>query len=154
MLWRSDGLRAPHRPVMDASLGGVRVYSDELVTIGAQFDIELLPPSGEAPIALPVRVVRVGIQPPSGPSFCDVSLQFMTLTPDARRRLDAALTSDSEPRVNDQDCEQVEDVEGEHCHERLLQAAARPALTRTPDGNGHVCEENGDQNELLHCRSR
>lgn len=152
MLWHSSGLRAPRRPVLDASLGGVRVYSDELVAVGAQVDIELMMP-GQAPIALPARVVRVGIQPPSGPSFCDVSLQFVKMPEEARRRLNAALSSVSEPRVDEEDCQQVHHVEREHCDEGLLQASTRAAFASAPDGNGHVCEKNGDQNELLHCRS-
>ena len=155
VLWRSAGLRAPRRPVADMSLGGMRVYSDELVPVGDRIQMELLVP-GEAPIELLARVVRVHILPPSGPAFCDVSLEFLTMTSEARRRLaDRLLPAPcaprlSEPRVDEQHGQEVRDVEHQHGAERLPEPSARAPLARGPDGDRHVCEQDRDKNELLH----
>jgi hypothetical protein len=86
MLWRSAGLRAPRRPLSDLSVSGALVYSDDLPPVGARLELELLVP-GEARIEVVARVVRVSILPPSGPAFCDVALEFLGMTEEAKRRL-------------------------------------------------------------------
>jgi len=71
------------RGVADVSLGGARVYSDDLLEVGAQIVVELSKPGG-AVVEVWARVVRVSILRPTGPAFCAVALQFVGL-PDAVR---------------------------------------------------------------------
>jgi hypothetical protein len=150
MLWRSAGLRAPQRPVADVSLGGARVYSDELVHVGARLELQLLLPQG-VPIDLFARVVRVHILPPSGPAFCDVALEFLAMSDEARTLLGRALPLPaSEPRVEEQHEAEVEDVEDQHHEERLLEPPARISLACGPDGDRHICKQNREEDELLH----
>jgi hypothetical protein len=155
VLWRSAGLRAPQRPVADMSLSGVRVYSDELVPIGDRLQLQLMLPD-EAPIELLARVVRVHILPPSGPAFCDVSLEFLTMTGEARRLLEKRLsppsraTCHSQPRVHEHHCHEVDHVEDQHREECLREPSTCAALARGPDGDRHVCDQDGDEDELLH----
>src|SRR5437879_909395 len=112
VLWRSAGLRAPRRPAVDASLSGMRVYSDEMVPVGARLELEILVP-GETAIEIFARVVRVGMLPPSGPAFCDVALEFLNIPGEARDRLAGCLHAahlpppPSQPRVDEQHCDEI-----------------------------------------------
>jgi PilZ domain len=166
-LWRPAGFLTPRSPVADMSLGGARVYSDELVAVGDPLEIELMVP-GRASLELLARVVRVHVLPPGALALYDVALEFLIMTNEARCRLARMLgvtpfpvhdegsvsgpTSGcaSEPRVDEHHCKQVDDVEHEHGEERLLQPAARVPFASSPDRDRHVCEQNRDKNELLH----
>ena len=150
MLWHSTALRAPHCPVADVSLGGARVYSDELVYVGAQLDLEMVLPDG-ATVPLGARVVRAHMLPPSGPAFCEVALQFLPMSGEARTQLGRLLLPPaSQPRVRDQDEDEVDEVEDQHREECLLQPPPRIRFACGPDGDRHICEQNRDQDELLH----
>jgi hypothetical protein len=151
VLWRSAELRAARRPVVDASQGGMRVYSDQLVPVGARFELELLIP-GESGVYLLARVVRVSSLPQHSPSFCEVAFEFLAMTSEARGRLAACfgVGRPSQPGVDEQHGHQVCDVEEEHDEECLLQPSARVLLVRGPDGDRQVCDQNRDQDELLH----
>jgi hypothetical protein len=150
VLWHSAALRAPHSPVADVSLGGARVYSDDLVYVGARIDVELVLPDG-ATIALGVRVVRVHILRASGPAFCEVALEFLTLSGEARGRLARVLLPPaSQPRVEEEHEDEVGEVEDQHREEGLLEPSSRVRFACGPDGDRHICEQNRDQNELLH----
>lgn len=150
MLWRSTALRAPHCPVADVSLGGARVYSDELVYVGAHVDLEVELPDG-ATVPLIARVVRAHILPPSGPAFCEVALEFLTMSRDARAQLGRLLMRPaSQARVCDEDENEVDEVEDQHREECLLQSPPRIRFACGPDGDRHICEQNRDQNDLLH----
>ena len=96
MLWRPAGLWMQRRDVEDVSLGGARVYSDDLLPVGARMEIELLVPGGPT-IEIHARVVRVTILRPSGPAFCDVALEFLAVPDEARIRLAGWLGSCSPP---------------------------------------------------------
>lgn len=155
MVWRPAGLQVRPCGVADVSLGGARVYSDDLMPVGARIEVELLVPGGPA-IELHARVARVTILRPSAPAFCDLALQFLAMTDDASSRLASQMgvmpvsLLALQPRVEEQHCDQVEDVEHQHCKECLPEPAARAPLARGPHGDSHAGEENRDQNELLH----
>jgi hypothetical protein len=133
----------------------MRVQSDELVPVGAQLALEVLLP-GEEAIELLARVVRVGILPPTVPALCDVALQFVDVPDDAMDRLAERLRDPrlwaSEPGVDEEHRGEVRRLEHQHQKERLLQPPARARLARGPNGDDHIREQNGDQDELLHRR--
>jgi PilZ domain len=166
-LWRPAGFLTPRSPVADMSLGGARVYSDELVAVDDRLEIELMVP-GKASLELLARVVRVHVLPPGALALYDVALEFLVMTNEARCQLAGLLgvtpfpVQDegsvsgpthgcaSQPRVDEHDCKHVDDVEHEHGEERLLQPSARVSFASGPQGDRHVCEQNRDKNELLH----
>jgi hypothetical protein len=154
------------------SLGGARVYSDELFSVGDRIEMEILLPD-TPPIEIVARAVRVHILPPSAPAFCDVAVEFVSMTSEAERILEAELgvarasahdgapacappssgaraACASQPRVYEHYCEEVGDVEDQHSEERLGEPAPGAPFARRPQGDRHVREQDGDQNELLH----
>jgi hypothetical protein len=171
-VWRPAGFLTPRSQVADMSLGGARVFSDELVAVDDRLEIELMVPD-RASVELLARVVRVHALPLGAPALYDVALEFLIMTSEARCRLagmlgvtpfpvhDEGSVSEptsaqgplgcaSEPRVDEHHCKQVDDVEHEHGEERLLQPSARVPFASGPDRDRHVCEQNRDKNELLH----
>jgi len=130
------------------------VYCDDPVQIGARLEVELLL-STEATIELHARVVRVDTLPPAAPAAFDVALEFLEVSDAARAALTHRLgldppASGSEPRVHDEQREQVNDVERNHGEKGLLQAPPGVPRARGPAGDRDVREEERDQDELLH----
>lgn len=170
VIWRSAGLDAPLRPTKDISFGGMLVYSDEAVPVGARLEIDLLEPE-DAAIELDARVVRVEPLPAGAVARYDVALEFLDVPRSAKSRLAVLLGVDlpapsvpgvpgvsrvsrvsrvSEPRVHEEKREEVHGVEHQHEEERLLQTPESVPLPGGPDGDGHVREQDRDQDDLLH----
>ena len=155
VIWRSASLHALRRPVVDISFGGMLVYSDEVVPVGRRLEIELLR-AEDATIELHARVVRVDTLRAGAPARYDVALEFLDVPDSAKSRLADLLgvklpaISASEPRVDEEQRHEVGGVEDEHEEERLLQPSAGVPLACGPDGDRHVCEEDRDEEELLH----
>lgn len=90
VFWRTRGLLGLPRPVVDVGLGGMRMYSDEKVSVGTEVELELLLP-GEGAIEVLARVVRIDVLPPGSPAHCDVALEFLDVPVAQMGLLDAAL---------------------------------------------------------------
>ncbi len=92
MLWRPVGMIGPRRPTVDVSLGGMRMYCDELLKVGVRLELDLLL-QDEDSIEFLARVVRVEVLPAGSPAAFDVALEFLDVTPEAQRWLDGRLTT-------------------------------------------------------------
>lgn len=68
--------RLPRREVVDVGLGGMRVYSDEPVSVGTRFEVEMFLPSGESVTCI-TEVVWIRKLTPPAPAEYDVGLSFL-----------------------------------------------------------------------------
>ena len=98
MLWRSPGMVARLRMV-DVSLGGARVYSDDRLKLGTRVDLELLASPGST-VQVLARVVWIDELGPSGPARYDVGLEFLEVPEEMRSRLASILRKDEEWLAN------------------------------------------------------
>ena len=78
--------RLPRRQVVDVGLGGMRVYSDEPLTLGARFEIELFLPDRTSVDCL-TEVVWVKPIEGGTPARFDIGLQFLDVPPEALEQL-------------------------------------------------------------------
>ena len=78
------------RRVLDVSLGGMRVYSDDAYPIGQSIQIDLFLPSGRT-LSCDVRVAWIGLLPEGSPAKYDVGLQITGIRGDGERYLAEAL---------------------------------------------------------------
>lgn len=155
VLWRPVGFIGPRRPAVDMSLGGMRVYCDELLKIGTLVELDMLL-DNEPTTDLLAHVVRVEVLPAGSPAAFDVALEFVEMKPDVLRRLVATLTrtlgtgSKSDPREDEQQGHEVDRVEDQHGQQNLLQPPARAPIASGPEGERHVREEDGGEDKFLH----
>jgi glycosyltransferase involved in cell wall biosynthesis len=152
VLCRSAGLGGPRRPALDASEGGLLMYSDEAVAIGTRLELEILG-ADQRSVELYARVVRVDRLPAPSPARFDVALEFLDLPAAARAQLvllGVIEAAGSQSRVEEHQPEQVRDVEQQHRRDGLLKPAPGASIARGPHGDGHVREENRDQKSFLH----
>lgn len=94
VLSRPTGARLFHhqRYPRDVSLGGMRVYSDELFSVGNRLDLDVLLPD-DKPVRCWAEVVWVGELGPEGPAKFDIGLKFIDMAENDVQRLAAALLS-------------------------------------------------------------
>ena len=133
VLWRPVGLVGPHRPTVDVSLGGMRVYSDELLKVGMRLELDLRVDGGRS-LDFLARVVRVEVLPVGGPAAFDVALEFLDVTPDVQKMLEARLSSTRNaareaPRPSDRPL--GDDKNGQ---QDLFQPPSRVRATTSHDG--------------------
>ena len=150
--WRPVGFIARQRPVVDMSLGGMRIYGDERVRVDDQFEVELMF-DGEGTIEVLARVVRVDALRGKKPAAFDIALEFVDVPKEARKRLAdrlRAAAQRSEVRENEDQREDVESVEDGHGEEDLLQATPGVLVTRSPNRKRQVRKKDGDEKDLLH----
>ncbi len=76
LYFRPARRRLPRRQVVDMSLGGARVYSDEPLVLGARFEIELFLPDNTSVDCL-TEVVWVRPIEGGNPAKFDIGLQFL-----------------------------------------------------------------------------
>jgi len=88
------GLFRARESTVDLSLGGARVYSDDLVEQGRQLEIELFLRDGTS-IACAAIVVWVERLPAGAPAVYDVGLRFVGLDGADRERLAAVLEAEA-----------------------------------------------------------
>jgi sugar transferase (PEP-CTERM/EpsH1 system associated) len=155
VLWRPLGLIGPQLPVVDVSLGGMRMYSDERLKVGTRVEIDLLLTS-EPAIEFLARVVRIDALPAGSPAAYDVALAFLDVPPEARSRLAARLAMESGPnralevREDEHQRGEVSGIEDEHGEQHLLQTPTSIPIARGPNGDHHVREQDRDEENLLH----
>jgi hypothetical protein len=75
---------------VDLGLGGMRVYSDDPLKIGARFEVELFLPDTSSITCL-TEVVWIRQLPAGSPATYDVGLQFLDVPPDALDQIGALL---------------------------------------------------------------
>lgn len=88
-------LRDEHRPVLDVSLGGLRVYSDDAFTLGERFQLELLLPPNGTEISALAQVAWIEALPPGAPARFDVGFELLIVDDDGLRLLGRALEAAS-----------------------------------------------------------
>ena len=88
--YRSPRILTPKRRVSNISLGGIRIYSDELLEEGKRIEIEIFLPSGFSIIAI-VRVVWINELPADSEAKYDVGLEFIHLPVGAMNELKGVL---------------------------------------------------------------
>jgi hypothetical protein len=89
---RPAGVRflARHRPAVDVSLGGIRIFSDEPYRVGQLVKMEFFVVDSP-PVIYTAEVVWAGPLPPGAPAKYDVGLKFIDLEPDALKLLTSVL---------------------------------------------------------------
>jgi len=80
----------PRHEVNSISLGGLRIYSDELLKEGTQIEIEFFLPMGYSAVGR-ARVVWVKELPPGSQAFYDVGLEFIDLPLEAINKIKSIL---------------------------------------------------------------
>ena len=86
---------ATKNKVLDVSLGGARIYSDERQSDGTELELDLFLPDGSS-LECKARVVWTVTLPPGSPARYEVGLAFTAIPPDAGDRLQAVLVPDEE----------------------------------------------------------
>jgi c-di-GMP-binding flagellar brake protein YcgR len=90
ILYRAASFFSSRKPLMNISLGGIRVYSDEEIRIGKRLELELFLPDG-ALMVCTARVVWQKTLPKGAAAKYDIGLEFLELPPEALRRLEKVL---------------------------------------------------------------
>jgi hypothetical protein len=75
---------------VDVGLGGMRVYSDDPLKIGARFEVELFFPQGDSATCL-TEVMWIRKLPEDSPAIYDIGLQFLDVPHHALNRLGTVL---------------------------------------------------------------
>ncbi len=88
LYFRPARRRLPRRQVVDVGLGGIRVYSDEPLSVGARFEIELFMPDHSSLNCL-TEVMWVRAIPGGDPAAYDIGLQFLDVPSEALDQLRA-----------------------------------------------------------------
>jgi hypothetical protein len=89
-------LLAQHREPVDVSLGGVRIYSDEVMSIGQLIKMEFFLPDVD-PVTYTAEVVWIEALPADAPARYDVGLKFIQLAPVAIDLLRRVLGPEEDP---------------------------------------------------------
>lgn len=77
---------ARQREAVDVSMGGVRIYSDEAMTVGDLLKMEFFLPDVD-PVTYTAEVVWIETLPADAPAKYDVGLKFIQLEPGAMKLL-------------------------------------------------------------------
>ena len=86
---------AAKNKVLDVSLGGARIYSDEKQSEGTELELDLFLPDGSS-LECKARVVWTVTLPPGSDARYEVGLAFTAIPPDAGDKLQAVLVPDPE----------------------------------------------------------
>jgi PilZ domain len=81
---------ARHHEAVDISLGGVRIFSDEDMRVGALLKMEFFLPD-VTPVTYTAEVVWIEALPAGAPAHFDVGLKFIQLEPAAIKLLMSVL---------------------------------------------------------------
>lgn len=86
IFYRSARLLGPRSPARDLSLGGVRVLTDDALTIGKRLEIELFLPDGGS-LSVDVRVAWVRPLQDDFAQF-EAGLEFLSMDPSQAKLLE------------------------------------------------------------------
>ncbi len=84
--YRSASLFSAHKPLVNISLGGIRIYSDEVFKVGKRLEIELLLPD-DTMLQCTMKVAWQNPLPEGSKASYDTGLQFLDVSADGLRRL-------------------------------------------------------------------
>ncbi len=91
--FQTPRLKDEQRPVLDISLGGLRVFSDDPFEVGERIQLELLlPPDGFEVSAL-TRVAWVKRLPEGSPAVYDIGFELLIVDGDGMKHLGRVLQS-------------------------------------------------------------
>ena len=90
------------QPVLDASLGGVRIYSDDEHKVNKPLDLELILRDGTS-VLCTARVAWTHALPKGGVARFEVGLAFTDVKPDAMELLKTVLVEDETDPKDDGD---------------------------------------------------
>lgn len=91
--YRISGLSTAKRPVLNMSLGGVRIDCDENLDIGQMLELEFFLPNGIS-IEASAKVVWIKKLPPGSEALYDVGMEFQRLSEVAGLELDTILNKE------------------------------------------------------------
>ncbi len=89
LLYRPARLLGPRKPARDLSRGGIKVYTDDALSVGTRLEIELFLPEGDS-LALDVRVAWVR-ELAGGEARYEAGLEFLAMDPDRLALLERCL---------------------------------------------------------------
>lgn len=92
LYFRPARRRLPRRQVIDVGIGGIRVYSDEPLSIGARFEIELFMPDQSSVTCL-TEVMWVRPIEGGQPAAFDIGLQFLDVPAEGLEQLRTLLAA-------------------------------------------------------------
>lgn len=96
IFFQTPRLRQEQRPVLDVSLGGLRVFSDDPFEVGERLQLELLlPPNGQEVSAL-ARVAWIKRLPDDAPALFDVGFELLIVDDDGLKHLGRVLEENAE----------------------------------------------------------
>jgi hypothetical protein len=84
--YRPARLLGPRRPAQDMSLGGVRIFTDDALSVGKRLQIELFLPDGGS-LSVDVRVAWVKSLASDDFAQYEAGLEFLTMDPDKEQLL-------------------------------------------------------------------
>ena len=93
--YRSASLFSARKPLINISLGGIRIYSDEKFKIGKRLEIELLLPD-DMVLTCTAKVVWQSPLPDGSKATYDTGLQFLKVPADGLQLITEILEQDKE----------------------------------------------------------
>lgn len=93
--YRSASLFSARKPLVNISLGGIRIYSDDEFKIGKRLEIELILPD-DTVLTCTAKVVWQKLLTDGAGARYDTGLQFLDISPDHVGRLSETLESQGE----------------------------------------------------------
>ncbi len=93
--YRSASIFSPRKPLINISLGGIRIYSEDKFKIGKRLELELLLPN-DIVLTCTVRVVWQNPFPEGSKTKYDIGLQFLDLPVDGLQYLTKLLEPETE----------------------------------------------------------
>ena len=91
IFFQTPRIRDEQRPVLDVSLGGLRVYSDDPFEVGERIQLELLLPPDGVEVSALTRVAWVRRLPEGSPAIYDVGFELLIVDGDGLKHLGRAL---------------------------------------------------------------
>lgn len=91
--YRSASLFSARKPLVNISLGGIRIYSDEEFKIGRRLELELILPD-DTILTCTARVVWQSPLPGNSSAKYDTGLQFLEISAEHLQRLSEMIRED------------------------------------------------------------
>lgn len=89
--FQTPRIRDEQRPVLDVSLGGLRVYSDDPFEVGERIQLELLLPPDGVEVSALARVAWIRRLPKRSAATFDVGFELLIVDGDGLKHLGRAL---------------------------------------------------------------
>ncbi|MBA4393367.1 MAG: hypothetical protein C0407_07425 [Desulfobacca sp.] len=89
---RPAGFLKARQRIGNVSLGGLKIYSDQLFKPEARLEIEIFLPDNQSLVEI-VRVVWIKELPPNSEALYDLGLEFIRLTPEDAQKIQMVLES-------------------------------------------------------------